>query len=188
MGAAASYDCAADCCAAAEAFFAVALVNTVAELEGSALAIGVHVIGNGGAAQADRFKQHGADGSVEIAKLGGLERGSQSSGMNAGSPQAFVRVDVAHAAQDALVEQKRFYAGAASAQLRDEFLFGGFERIEAEFAEDGLVSAIGQHAHAAEAANVGVAELAAIIQGEEDVGVRDHRSFGWTGDELARHS
>jgi hypothetical protein len=188
MGAAAGYDCAADGCAAAETLFAVALINAVAQLEASALAFGVHVIGNGGASQADGFEKHPADGSMEFAKLGGLERGSQTRGMNAGAPQAFVRVDVSHASQDALVEQERFYAGAASSQLRAEFPFGSLERIEAECAEDGLVSAAGQYAHAAEAANVGVAQLAAIVQSEEDVGVRRDRGFSRTGDKLARHS
>ena len=188
MSAAAGYDCTADRCAAAEAFFAVALVNAVAELKASALAVGIHIIGNRGAAEADGFEQHGAHGSMELAKLGGLERGSQTGGMNAGAPQTFVRVDVSHASQDALVEQKRFYAGAASMQFRAEFRFGGLERIEAEFAEDGLLSAVGQHGHASEAANVGVAQLAAIVEQEKNVSVRDYGSLGRANDELARHS
>jgi len=188
MSAAAGYDCAADCCTAAETLFAVALINAMAKLEASALAFGIHVIGNGGASKANCFEKHPADSSMELAKLGGLERGSQTRGMNAGAPQAFVRIDVAHASQDALVEQKRFYAGSATTQFRAEFLLGSFERIEAEFAEDGLVSAADQHAHAAEAANVGVAKFAAIVQSDEDVGVRRDRSFSRTGDKLARHA
>ncbi len=188
MSAAAGYDCAADRCAAAETVFAVALVNAVAELEASALAFGVHVIGNGGTSQADCLEKHRADSSMELAKLGRLERGSQTGGMNLGVPQAFVRVDVSHASQDALIEQKRFYTGSASTQFRAELLFGSLERIEAEFAEDGLVSAAGQHAHATEATNVGVAQLAAIVEREKNVSVRDYGSLGRTNDELARHS
>jgi hypothetical protein len=188
MGAAAGYDRAAYLCAAAEALFAVALVNAVAKLKSSALAFGIHIIGNRGAAQADGFEQHRAHGAMKLVKLGGLERDPQTRRMNAGAPQTFVRVDVSHAAQDALVEQKRFYAGAASTQFRAEFLFSGLERIEAEFAEDGLVSAAGQHAHAAEAANVRVAQLAAIVEREKDVSVRDYGSLGRANDELARHS
>src|SRR5690348_6771752 len=108
--------------------------------------------------------------------------------MNARSPQTFVGVDVAHAAQDSLVEQERFNAGAASPQFRAELFFGGFERIEAEFAQGGFAGAIFDDSHAAEAANVRVAELAAIVEREKDVSVRDHWSFGWTDDELPRHS
>ncbi len=52
---------------------------------------------------------------MEIAKLAGFERGSQTRGVNTRAPEAFVRVDVAHASQNALIEQERFYAGVASA-------------------------------------------------------------------------
>ena len=42
--------------------------------------------------------------------------------------------------------------------------------------------------HASEAANVRVAELAAVVEREKNVSVRDYRSLGRTDDELARHS
>jgi hypothetical protein len=97
VGAAAGYDGAAYFCSAAKALFAGALVNAVAKLELATLAIRIHVIGNGRAAQANCFQQHGADGSMEIAKLARLERRRQSHGMDSRSPQTFVRVDVSHA-------------------------------------------------------------------------------------------
>ncbi len=125
---------------------------------------------------------------MEIAQLVWLERGSQTRGVNARAPEAFVRVDVAHASQNALIEQERFDAGAASAQFRGEFLFGGFERIEAEFAQSGFVLAILDDSHASEAANVRVAELAAVVEREKDVSVRHHRRFRRENDELTRHS
>jgi hypothetical protein len=108
--------------------------------------------------------------------------------MDSRSPETFVRVDVSHATQDALVEEERFDTGAAPAQFRAEFFFGGFERIEAEFAQDGFVLAIFDDAHAAEAANVRVAEFAAIVEREKNVSVRHHRRFRRANDELPRHS
>jgi hypothetical protein len=188
VAAAAGYDGAAYFCSAAETLFAGALVNAVAKLKLAALAIGIHVIGNGRAAQANGFQQHGADGSMEIAKLAGLERRRQSHGMNARSPQTFVGVNVAHSTEDALVEQERFDAGAASTQFRAELFFGDFERVEAEFAQSRFARTIGCDSHASEAANVRVAELATIIEREKNVSVRDYGSLGWTDDELARHS
>ena len=188
VAAAAGNDSAAYFCSAAVTFFAGALVNAVAKLKLAALAIGIHVIGNGRASQANCFQQHGADGSMEIAKLGRLERRRQTHGMDSRSPQTFVRIDVAHPAQDALVEQERFDAGAAPTQIRAEFFFGGFERIEAEFAQRGFMLAILDDSHASEAANVRVAELAAIVEREKNVSVCDYRSLGRTDDELARHS
>ncbi len=125
---------------------------------------------------------------MEIAKLAGLERRRQSHGMNSRSPQTFVRVDVAHASQNALIEQERFCAGAASTQFRGEFFFGGFERIEAEFAQSGFARTVGDNPHASEAANVGVAELAAVVEREKNVSVRDHRRFSGANDKLTRHS
>jgi hypothetical protein len=76
VGAAAGYDGAAYFRSAAEALFAGALVDAVAKLKLASLAVGIYVIGNGRAAQADGFEQYHADGSMEIAKLAGLERGS----------------------------------------------------------------------------------------------------------------
>ncbi len=125
---------------------------------------------------------------MEIAKLARFERGSQARGMNAGPPEAFVRVDVAHAAQNALIEQERLDAGAASAQFRGEFLFGGLERIEAEFAQHGFALAVLDDSHASEAANVGVAQLTAIVEREKDVSVRHHRRFRRANDKLTGHS
>lgn len=188
MAAAAGYDGAADFGSAAETFFAGALVDAVAKLKLATLAQGIHVIGNGGAAQADGFEQHGADGSMEIAKLGRLERRRQSHGIDSRSPEAFVGIDVSHASQDALIEQERFDAGAASAEFRGEFFFSSFERIETEFAESGFALAIGDDSHASEAANIGVAKLAAVVESEKDVSVRDDRSLGGADDELPRHS
>ncbi len=188
VGAAAGYDGATYFCSAAKALFAGALVDAVAELKLATPTVGIHIIGNGRAAQANCFQEHSADGSMEIAKLAGLECGSQMRRMNARSPEAFVRVDVAHSSQDSLVEQERFYAGAAPTQFRGEFLFGGLKRIEAEFAQSGFVLAILDDSHASEAANVGVAQLTSVVEREKDVGVRDYRSFGWTDDELPRHS
>lgn len=188
VAAAAGYDGAAYFCSATETLFAGALVNAVAKLKLATPTFGIHVIGNGRAAQANCFQQHGADGSMEIAKLAGLERGSQTRGMDSGAPQTFVRVDVAHAAQDALVEQERFDAGAASTQFRAEFFLGSFERIEAELAQSGFARTIADNSYASEAANVRVTELAAVVEREKNVRVRDYGSLGWTDDELARHS
>lgn len=188
MGAAAGYDCAAYFCSAAETFFASALVDAVAELKLAALPVGIHIIGNGRAAQADCFQQHGTHGSIKVAKLARLERRSQSHRMNSRAPEAFVRVDVSHASKNALVEQERFDAGAASAQFRAEFLFGGFERIEAEVAQSGFGRTIRDDAHATEAANVRVTKFTAVVEREKDVSVRYHRRFGRTNDKLPRHS
>lgn len=142
MAAAAGYDGAAYFGSTAEALFAGTLVDAVAELKLSALAVGIHIIGNGRATQAYCFQEHGADASMEIVKLARFEGRCQSHRMNSRAPEAFVRVDVAHASQDALVEQERFYARAAPAQFRGEFFFGSFERIEPEFAQGGFMLAI----------------------------------------------
>jgi hypothetical protein len=74
VAAAAGYDGAAYFCSAAKALLAGALVDAVAKLKLASLAVGIYVIGNGRAAQANGFQQHRADGSMESAKLARLER------------------------------------------------------------------------------------------------------------------
>jgi hypothetical protein len=86
VAAAAGYDCAAYFCSTTETLSAGALVDAVAELKFATLAIGIHVIGNGRAAQQDCFQQHSADGPIKIVKLGRLKGRCQSHGMNARAP------------------------------------------------------------------------------------------------------
>lgn len=108
--------------------------------------------------------------------------------MNFRAPEAFVRVDVAHAAKDGLIEQQGFDMCFTRVDRGSELWFGGFERIEAERAEHVRLIGVRQDSHAAEAANVGVTQLATIIEGEEDMRVRARGRFGRVHDELAGHA
>ena len=108
--------------------------------------------------------------------------------MNLRAPEAFVGVDVAHAAKDGLIEQQSFDMCFARVDRSGELRFGGFERIEAERAEHVRLIRVRQDSNTSETASVGVTQFAAIVEGEEDVRVRARGRFGRVHDELAGHA
>src|SRR5208282_3471892 len=98
--------------------------------------------------------------------------------MNSRAPQAFVRVDIPHAAQYMLIEQQRLDSRAPRTQLRNELRFGRLKRIETELAEDGLAHPVVQNSDAPEPADVRVPELAAVIEREKHMRMRRGGRFG----------
>src|SRR5690348_5156424 len=108
--------------------------------------------------------------------------------MDARAPQAFVGVDVAHAAKRALIEQDGFDSCALRMQFISELLFGCFERVESEGAENLSGIVLRQHQHAAEAARVGVAQLLFVVERDPRVRVRRKRRAGGANDEIAGHA
>src|SRR5450432_1338505 len=101
---------------------ALAPVNPVLELEETFFAIGIHVVGNAGAAQLDGFFQNCFQGLMQAPKLVSGERGSAATGPNAGSEQSFIGVDVSHPAQQALIEQRALDRSLASVEQGGEIL------------------------------------------------------------------
>jgi hypothetical protein len=112
--------------AAAKTLSAFAAVGAMAHLVGAGLALGIQEIGDGGAAHFYGRAQDVADGLVEARGFLRVEARGQACRMNARAPQAFIRVDVSHAAKGLLIEQKRLDSGAAPGELAAE----GRERDE----------------------------------------------------------
>ena len=108
--------------------------------------------------------------------------------MHPRAPQALVRIDIAHSAQNALVEQQRFDVRAPGTKHRAKFLLRRFQRIETQLAQHAFVRRIREHRHPAEAANVRVTKLPAVIQREKDVRVRRNGNFRRTGYDLSGHA
>ena len=73
----------------------------------SRLAFGVKKIGNRGPAQHNRFPQNVLQHVTQRLCLFPAQVGSQPRWMNLRFPQAFIRIDIADAAQHALVQQER---------------------------------------------------------------------------------
>jgi hypothetical protein len=159
----------------------------MANLKFSAHALGIHEIGKRRASQQYGFLENFPNASVEARDFGALERCCQARGMDARPPQAFIAIDVAHAAENMLIEQKRLYPRTAAAQTMREFLLAYLERLRAERAKNLRQLPRCGHLHPAEPARVGVAQFATIIETQEDMRVGRNLLFRWANRELARH-
>ena len=74
------------------------------------------------------------------------------------------------------------------AQLREKLRLRRFQRIEAELAERGFLRAGGKNPHFAEAANVGVAKFAAVVEREKYVSMRHDGRLERADDDLPGHA
>src|SRR4029077_4893239 len=117
---------------AAMALFSLASVCPLAPLIFSRLAFGVKKIGDRRPAQDDRFPQNILQPAAHRPRFFPAELGSQPRWMDPGSPQAFIGIDIADAAQHALVQQERLDPRAAPAKPLGEFFLADFERVGAE--------------------------------------------------------
>ena len=121
-----------DFCLATKARLPVALVDPVLKLEFAAIAVGIDVVGNGRAAGTDGFGQNLADCAVERQELLLRQVFRDARRMQARAKQALVRIDVADAAQDALVEQQGLDASAPRSKFSAEFLRADLQRLLAQ--------------------------------------------------------
>ena len=108
--------------------------------------------------------------------------------MNARAPQTLVGINIPHAAKNVLVEQQRLDSRAAASEAAAKFLFTGFERVQAQRAQNIVAGGFRHENHAAETARVGVAKLALVVQCKPHMRVQG----GWhrvgTDGELAGHA
>src|SRR5579883_2429730 len=148
--------------AAAYARLAFAPVGAVAHLKPAALALGVDVIGDGGAAERDGFAENFTNGLVEARGSRGAELRGGGQGMDAGGEEALVGVDVAQAREEFLIEQEGLDAGF-TAQARAKI-------FEADLQGLGAERGLGSEGYAPELARV-VVEQDAVVEREDGVGV-----------------
>jgi hypothetical protein len=174
----ADYD-AFDWCVADAAGLAGAGVDVVMELEEAGYAVGIHVVGDGGAAQLDGFAQDFLQGFAEAGQFGAGETSGLAEGTDAGVEESFISVDVAYSVEKRLVEQGGFDGGFAIVEEGDEVFEGDGEGF---FAGAGV--GFGCDGEAAEAAGVYEAKFATAAEGEDGVGVGWYGCV-WGGDEKA---
>lgn len=120
---------------AAQAGQAGAKVDAVLELKEPPLAIGVNVIGDRRAAESNGVRQDFAQRQPQAVKLGAGDAVGTPPRANAGMKEAFVRVDVAHAGQQRLVQQSCLDAQTPPAKKCGKFVRTDGERFVAWRAE-----------------------------------------------------
>ena len=149
------------------------------QLEEAFLAVGIHVVADGRAAQRDGFVQNFLQRSVQLAQLLAGERRRTAPRADAGAKQRLVGVDVADAAQQLLIEQRALDRRLALAKeldkaigLRLQWLVAG----SSETADGFLVEP--HHRQPAEAPRIDEAQLAPGLQLEHGVGVLQQLIIG----------
>jgi len=135
----------------------------------SRLAFGVKKIGNRRSAQHNRFPQDILQRAPQHLSFFPAQPGSQPRWMNFRSPQALVRIDIAHAAQHTLVQKESLDPRAPSANPVREFFRAYFERIGAESRQLLGKQCFGQVGDAPKTPRVGVAQFTPIIQEHADM-------------------
>lgn len=163
-------------------------INVVVALIVAGLTFGVTKVGNGRAAEGNGSAKYLLEGAAEGFGLFAGELDAQLRGMDFGAPETFIGVDVADAAEEALVQKKGFDAGAAAAKCGSEIGGADFERVGTKTGELGREQRFVEISHAAETAWIGVAEFAAVVEEQANVGVLFERQVGRSGGELAGHA
>ena len=131
VGAAATDHDALDGRAANAAGLAGARVDVVVELKEARNTIGVHIVGDRGATQSNRFSEDFIQSGAQSTKLSSGETTRMAAGANAGMEERLVRVDIADAVEQRLVEQRSLDRRLALAEERDEVFDPDGERFAA---------------------------------------------------------
>jgi len=161
----------------------------MARLKLAAIPFRIHVVAHRRAFQLDCLVEHGDHFAVEPLHFVGLQVCAKPRGMNLRAPECFVCINVSHAGQRALVKQQRLDPVALPREQRAKLFEAHRQRIHAERRR----FCCGRRArrkqpHLPEAAHVGVAELAAVIEREKHMRVRRHGRVGQAHCDLSRHA
>ena len=151
-------------------------VDAVLELEEAGHPVGVHVVGDRGAAQSDGFPEDCLEGGVEAAQLVAGEAACHSDRADSGAEEGLVGVDVPNAVEEPLVEQGGLDGEASTTEEGGEVLDGDGEGLAARALKASLSVGGEIQREAAEAAGVHEAKFTARAKVEDRVSVR------WDGD------
>src|SRR5580692_4406254 len=108
--------------------------------------------------------------------------------MDLRAPQALIRIDISDTTQEALIQQECLDPRAAGSRLLHKFFNTNFQGISTEglqFLRERLRSQVSKPT---EAARIGVAQLAGIVEQETGVSVFLARLSGGIRPDLSRHS
>ncbi len=186
VGSASGEDDAANGRAADEAGLTLSGVYAVLDLEEAGFTAGVDVVGNRRAAGADGRFQDGLERLAEAQQPGAGETAGHTGGANLRAEEAFVGVNVAHAVEQRLVEQRGLDGELAAAEERDEVIVGDGEGFAAGSGEGAGFD--GVKGETAETAGVAEAQLAARRKVQHGMGVRREGDLGGGNEQAAGHA
>ena len=187
MGASACEENSANWCAASAAGLTCPQVDAMLQLEETAHSVGVDIIRNRGAAEADGMLQHGLQRRSQAFQFGPGQPAGTPARTDAGAEQALIGVDVAYAGEEGLVEEGRFDGHLSAAKECCKLVRANGERLFASSAKGCVVREIYQF-QAAKAARVNEANLAAAGQGETGMSVTGYGPGGGGYEETTGHA
>jgi len=152
------------------------------------LAIRIEKIGNRRAAHANGLLQDFLKRAMQHRDFLFIQRSAESRGMNFRAPQTLIGVDIADAAQEALIQQQRFDPGPAVACLPHEIFDANFQGIGTKGAEFFRESFGGEVSEPPKPAWIGVTQFAIVIEQEKCVGVLLTWLSSGSGRDLSGHS
>src|SRR5271166_2359759 len=160
-------------------------IDPVLQLEESFAPFGINVVADRRSAQFDRLVQHFLDGRMEFAQLSTRERCSATARPDCGAEERLVRVDVSHAAQQPLVQQRTLDRGFKTAEKRKEALALRVQRLVTGSGESrGGLRFHSDYRQSSESPRVDETQLASRGQLQNRVSMFCHRSF-WRCDQQA---
>jgi hypothetical protein len=175
MGASARHDHVANRCLTTKAGFSVALVNAMPQLKFTAIPFGIHIIRDRRAPGTNGFGQDFLDFAVQTQQLLLRQIRGDARGMKAGAKEAFVRVNVANASQNRLIEKQSLEPCPPPSKRFTKFIRGDLERFPPELSREFRQIGMCDHQHAAKTADIRVTQFAPVTEGKKSVGVRQHR-------------
>src|ERR1051326_289765 len=101
------------------------------ELKESLFPVVVDIVGDRRSAQLNRFFQHFLHGDEKFPELFRSNCGGPSSRTDAGAEQRFVGINISHAPQQLLIEQRAFDGSLATAKQPDEPLKVNIKGLDA---------------------------------------------------------
>ena len=132
MGAALGNHDAADRCGTGRTGSAGLGVDLVMKLEGALLAVGVDVVRDGGTTFLYRESEYLPHGRVEPLRAGSGEPVRTGPGVDASPEENLVDVDIAEAAEEALIEQQTFEQSTSGVEAVEEAVWRDLEWIGAQ--------------------------------------------------------
>ena len=187
MGAASGEDDALDGLTADATGHSLAGVDAMLQLKKASDALGIDVIGDGGAAEGDGVCEDLLERDAEAFKLRARKRGGEAAGTDACAKEAFVGVDVADAVEQGLVEERGFDGDFAGLEEAGEVMGVDGHRLAAWAAEGRLFAQV-EEFEATESPGIDKTNLPAIVEGEPGVGVRNDGLVSVGDDEASGHA
>src|ERR1700736_6326302 len=108
--------------------------------------------------------------------------------MNLRTPQSVVSINVAHTAQNALIQQESLNSCATGAHARRKLLSADLQRVCSESQQLRSERSLCQIRHSPKASRVRVTQLAAVVQLHANVGMLFAGLRARTGSKLPGHS